>query len=174
METSELKVIGDLVAAGFLDDGDVAETNPSRDRNQLVAADAKGRLDGGDGDDLYRGADGTAETFFFFGRHDNNDEGRYVNVIENFSLTDGDRLAFRLDGGFFKQADGIKIDQTTNGNQASFEGARDLADLLLFVNGRGGTREGLGRTISEEDVAAATNPRNGKVDGQFRKDLQSD
>ncbi len=168
MAKSTDQVIVDLIEAGIIDAGDVLEANPNKERDQVVEADANGTLNGGDGDDTYLGKDGQEETFFFDGRHDNNDEGRHVNVVQNFSFEE-DTLRFRLDGGFFKDEDGTKIEQSTNGNQAAFDTARDFADLMLHLNSLGGEQEEIAAAEVADNTAA-----NGKVDGSYRKSLKSE
>lgn len=103
-------------------------------------------------------------------------------MIRNFEFG-VDTLGFRLDGGYFKDAgadgkfttnDGTKIEQSSNGNQANFSSARDIADLLLHVNARataddkdyGVTKSYLGFE-TEGDLAAAR----AAVDGGDFKNL---
>lgn len=139
-ETSDLQAIQDLITAGTITADDVVETKPDKDRDGNITADSQGVLKGGDGDDTYIGQNNLSETFFIDGRDDNNDEGRHVNVIQNFELN-ADTLRFRLDGGFFQG-----LEQTTrNNNQAEFTSARDFADLMLSLNVRNGNARGTDR-----------------------------
>lgn len=138
MKTSVTEVFNDLIEAEAIDARDVEESKPGKSRDEVITSDKKGRLDGGDGDDHYIGEDGKTESFFFDGRHDNNDEGRHINVVSNFSFEDRDTLNFRLDGGFFRDASGDTLTQSKNGNQAEFSTARDFADLMLHLNSKTG------------------------------------
>lgn len=152
-ETYDLWVIQDLIDAGTISADDVIETRPGKDRDGQITADNKGFLRGGDGDDTYIGTNGQKETFFFDGR-DDNDEGRHVNVVQNFEFN-FDILRFRLDGKFFEG-----LEQTSNGNQAAFTSARDFADLMLSLNLRNGTARGIDKNgnnkVDNSDVEVVT------------------
>lgn len=185
VETSDLAVIQELIEAGVLDESDVVEKNPNKDRDNYILGDTAGTLKGGSGDDLLVGVDGVANRFFIDGRDRGNDEGRHVDVIQNFKIGE-DTLGFRLDGGYFKTDGGdgdffdgpagAKLDQSTNGNQANFSTASDLADLLLHVNTRGTVDDkatGVTKTYrgfeTQEDVDAAR----ARVDaGEIKKTVQ--
>ncbi|WP_413429504.1 VCBS domain-containing protein [Synechococcus sp. Cu2B8-bc1011] len=163
-------LLEELEAAGVIDAGDVLTST----RDQEITANQRNRLKGGDGDDHYIGEDGKKETFIFDGRNDNRDEGRHVNVISHFSFHDQDRLRIRLDGGFFQTDDGNNLAQSSDGDQAYFQTARDIADLLLHINRKDGIKEGIGEdlTISPVEIVQQTREKNGKVKGQFRRELK--
>lgn len=140
-------VYADLIADGVIDYTDVLTkgTGGRGNGDGKVQANSNGLLKGGSGDDYYVGQDGVQERFFFDGRDGRNDEGRHVNVVSNFTIGE-DTMSFRMDGGYFKDAgddgtfttnDGDKLEQSSNGNQANFSTANDIADLLLHVNYRG-------------------------------------
>ncbi|WP_053068533.1 VCBS domain-containing protein [Synechococcus sp. WH 8020] len=163
-------LLEELEAAGVIDSGDVLTST----RDQEITANQRNRLKGGDGDDHYIGEDGKKESFIFDGRNDNRDEGRHVNVISHFSFHDQDRLRIRLDGGFFQTDDGNNLAQSSDGDHASFQTARDIADLLLHINRKDGIQEGIGEdlTISPDEIEQQTREKNGKVKGQFRRELK--
>jgi hypothetical protein len=166
-ETLNQSIIQELIDAGLIDEGDVVASK----NDDVLVADQDGQgssLHGRDGDDVLVGSS-AANRFFFDGRDDNNDEGRHVDFVRNFSFDDGDSLGFRLDGGFFKDAIGNKMDQSRNGNQAEFDSALDFADLMLHLN----KRDGVVESLSQEEIDAGTGA-NGKTTNEFRNETKND
>ncbi|MEM7766913.1 MAG: hypothetical protein AAF253_05430 [Pseudomonadota bacterium] len=161
-ETSDLRVVRDLLLAGIIDEDDVVESNPDQDEDNIVTSTTQQLINGRGGDDTYIGVGAKIDDFIFAGRDGNGDEGRHVNIVQNFSYADGDILSLKFEDGYFT---GLPQDAGPVG--AEFKGARALADLLLFMNQKDGIKEGLGITIDPADVAANTNSA-GKVDLTYR------